>query len=293
MAREDFFPTYIGQQNATEVLSHVMATGSVDRSFDNVRNDDFFSERSSLKLSFALNGDFVHLIQTEQDFQSKPDIEEIPRAWVPNTLMSGRNSGTEFLEMSATVIKGTITQEGEIDDYRFKFQSGQIFSAEVISFQNYSNEKQVITRLTLYREECDGSLIQMTNNSQAFEGFDPIILDEEIIESGIYVLRVDAPDVYYFRDSRGNYRPSKLSEFTNRKNFLIGEYELILYSLDDDQETRKLKEKRKKHKKKKKKHKGEGKNKSRGQGKGKCKVKRKGKVNSKGKSKENKEKNKG
>ena len=86
--------------------------------------------------------------------------------------------------------------------------------------------------MRLSKLNWDGTRTEVASNIQTFEPFDPLIFDQELPETGIYVIEVDAPNIVYI-DLNGD---GVLDEFpldeTGNGSLRAGDYELAVYSVD-------------------------------------------------------------
>jgi hypothetical protein len=232
----DFIPVFSGPQNASETVLHTMASGaSVGLSLEgSVITDRFFSERSAVKLSMARNASRV----LEEDFfettfWGKKIAKVLPLLpfYVPNTLVEGENAGKR-LDADGLVIAGDISETGEVDEYKFFARKGKFVNIEMVSFSDTRFENPVIGAMRLSKLNWDGTRTEIASNIQTFEPFDPLIFDQELPETGIYVIEVDAPNIVYI-DTTGDGVPDPFPlEETGNGSLRTGDYELAVYSVD-------------------------------------------------------------
>ena len=231
LSRLSFIPKYTGQRNATETLLHTMASGaSVGLSLaGGAFRDSFFSERSAIKMT--LNEAKGEIISEEE---AKEGIIELPQLEIPNTILQGKNAGTETIETNTLVITGRIEDFTEVDRYRVTLEEGTFLTAEVISLAvfGFNDTQSVITRLGLFREAEDGTLFEIANNAQTFEPFDPLLIDIPITETGTYVVAVTSQDRLY--PFFGIYYPALYEPLPSNSTLRFGDYWLLLYSLDHE-----------------------------------------------------------
>jgi hypothetical protein len=173
-----------------------MATFSVGQTLRGVVVDNFFSERSAIKLVYAESDSNV---LTAQQFRSLTTFYyplglELPALKVPNTILDGENERSEskygeLLDVSSLSIAGTRTNSDELDLYRFFLSAGDIVTIEFI--QNTFFRPFFDSVLYLYREEEDYTMVLETFNDDPFEAAWSLILDYEVPVTATYVVRID------------------------------------------------------------------------------------------------------
>mmetsp|Transcript_64927 Transcript_64927/g.186827 ORF Transcript_64927/g.186827 Transcript_64927/m.186827 type:complete len:216 (-) Transcript_64927:29-676(-) len=193
--------------------------------------DQYFSERSAIKLLLGNKGNGLTYTETEAK-KAGGHIGgnkglELGQLTVPNTIIEGQFAGKQ-LATSVVVVEGaTIDISEEVDQYRFHFEKGQFINAEVISFWSTFDEMDmVITGLSIYREAADGSLERLLTSYQEFEGFDPIVFDLEIQEEGEYIFEVFAQK--FICDHGDCFNVEEIGAGF----FNTGKYDLFVYSVD-------------------------------------------------------------
>lgn len=228
---EQFVPLYSGQRNATESLLHIMATGnSLGLPLEaRVTVDAFFSERSAIKLTLA---EGIGEILTEEE--AKASIIELPELEIQNTILNGKNQGKDPLVANALVITGNLAEEAEVDAYRLSLEEGTFLTAEIISTTSGYLENRTLTQIAISRDD-GGTLVQIFNNSQVFEPFDPLMIDVPITETGAYVVEVRSRRTLYVPTGFLNtYDPEEGIDLPEDSEFLAGDYWLLLYNLDHE-----------------------------------------------------------
>ena len=147
---------------------------------------------------------------------------------VPNTIIAGQFAGKN-LAASAVVIEGANLDTSEdIDQYRFRFEEGQFVNVEVqgwVKTNAVAFEDLVFTGLSISKDNGDGTLDRLITSWQEFEGYDPLIFDFEIQETGDYVLEVYAQK--FFCSGTNCYYLDPYYPFLN-----YGEYDVLVYSID-------------------------------------------------------------
>lgn len=232
----DFIPVFEGPQDASETPLHTMASGaSVGLTLTgSTITDRFFSERSAVKLAIARNAERV----LEEDFfetsfwgKKRPRIMPLLPFFVPNTLVEGENAGKR-LDADGLVIAGEIAEVGEVDEYLFFGKKGKFVNIEMVSFSDLRFANPVIGAMKLSKVNWDGTRTEVASNIQTFEPFDPLIFDQELPETGVYVIEVDAPNIVYI-DQTGDGVPDPFPlEETGNGSLRFGDYELAVYSVD-------------------------------------------------------------
>ncbi|WP_298636292.1 hypothetical protein [uncultured Umboniibacter sp.] len=224
----DFFPVFDGLAEGDEAQLHMMASGaSVGIGLsDSTLRDRFFSERSVIKLAA---GERPRLV-SEASVTGRNKLVHLRKVVAPNTLVEGENAGGK-LDIREALIRGQISQSGEVDNYRFRGKGGSFVSAEFNGFDVPVGEP-VIGAVSLYRELGDGSSELVAENFQNFEGFDALLIDAELPVDGIYRLEVSAPNLLSFGyDAAGNLQLFPLDE-TGNGALRTGDYNLSLYQVD-------------------------------------------------------------
>jgi len=225
-----FVPSYSGQRNATETVLHLLATGtSLGLPFGSRASlNQFFSERSAIKLTLAEGkGDII------SEAEAKNGIIELPSLDIPNTIIEGENAGTKTIAANALVITGVIEEFPETDRFRLRLEEGTFLTAEVSSTRVLSVSNPVATRLAIFSEDEDGTLVEIYNNTQVFEPFDPVMIDVPITETGTYVIDVIARREVY-ADTDGDRIIDTNITLPLNSAFLTGDYWLLLYHLDPE-----------------------------------------------------------
>ena len=125
-----FFPTYPGPQDADETRFHIMET---DGSFIENNVDQFFSERSAIKLAFIEQGTVIqesaalkNNLNTAQQFELSPMV-------VPNTIRTGDRAGIGDFDVDAITITGSLSGNGPQDFFQFDGEAGDLINVHVFS----------------------------------------------------------------------------------------------------------------------------------------------------------------
>ena len=226
----DFSPIFPGGTDGAETVLHTMASGaSVGLPIQNsTAVDRFFSERSAIKLRINERGFFF----TESFLNGNPDgdgdrVRLIPMrpTNIPNTIVEGENSGSRFIRASQAVVEGRISEEGEIDVFKFKGTAGEFLNLEQISFTNGTLlDSLFFTELRVFKIEDDGSRTLAVSNFLPAESIDPLIVDWQIPETATYELEVEAIDVGFAPEDFGlPPLPAPLN---------VGNYSVHIYMVD-------------------------------------------------------------
>ena len=233
-----YYSPYPGPTLADETALHLMASTAVlgidVLDFPNVAQDDrFFSERSSVKLSFAEGcGHFLTEKEAKQ-YGTVIDGMEIPEFFVQNPVMEGENSGGRYLRIDAVNIAGSIDHVNEVDHYRLYLKKDRVFSAEVISYASTLDDR-VMTTLTLLKVSNDGRREVVAANDFGLESFDPHIIDVLVPETGTYVLAVAVQQTIPIdREQDGSFDQLVSVKKLGGEDFLTGEYNLLIYNHHD------------------------------------------------------------
>ena len=224
-----------GDQSGTETLLHLMASGaSMGLSLSGSSNQDrFLSERSAIKTLLGHKGNGLTYDEITAEHQGglagdkKPGLG-LKQLTVPSTIIAGQFAGKN-LAASAVVIEGANLDTSEdIDQYRFRFEEGQFVNVEVqgwVKTNAVAFEDLVFTGLSISKDNGDGTLDRLITSWQEFEGYDPLIFDFEIQETGDYVLEVYAQK--FFCSGTNCYYLDPYYPFLN-----YGEYDVLVYSID-------------------------------------------------------------
>ncbi|MCA0894635.1 zinc metalloprotease [Microbulbifer agarilyticus] len=223
-----FFPVFDGPIAGDEAVLHTMASGaSVGLGLSgSTSSDRFFSERSVIKL---VAGERSRLV-SETSVTGENKKVHLRRVVAPNTILEGDNADGR-LDIREALIRGEISQSGEVDAYRFNAKAGDVVSAEFNGFDVPVGDP-VIGAITLFLENTDGSSSLVAQNFQNFEGFDALLIDAELPENGTYRMEVSAPNLLSFGyDENGQPTLFPLDE-TGNGQFRTGDYNLSIYKVE-------------------------------------------------------------
>jgi len=189
-----------------------------------VDRDNFFSERSMVKLLSNEDGEFLY----ESDVGGLNNQLKFNKLKTDILIPEGDNAGLT-LDIQELLISGRINATGEVDFYRFAGKKGEVISAEFNGFDicPWDEHDVVIGALNLYRENKDGAWTLVASNHQNFEGFDAFMVGALLEEDGNYIMQVFAPDVLCF--GCGDFMSLDLYGFSE---FRQGDHHLSIYKID-------------------------------------------------------------
>lgn len=226
-SNDAFFPVFDGPRNGAEAILHTMASGaSVGSGFtDSTVRDRFFSERSVIKLAANQRARLV----SEDAVSGGNKKVHLRKVVAPNTLLEGANAEGK-LDIREALIRGAISESGEVDAYRFTGKAGDFVSAEFNGFDVPIGDA-VIGAIQLFFVEDDGSLTLVAQNFQNFEGFDALLVDAPLAKNGDYVMQVSSPNILSF-DFTGDGIPDLFPlDETNNGDLRTGDYNLSIYKV--------------------------------------------------------------
>ncbi len=235
---KSYYAPYPGPRVATETTLHLMASSevlgiNVVNFHDQAQDDRFFSERSSVKLTFAEGCGHFMTEKEAKRYGAVMNGMEIPEFYVENPLEEGENSGGRYLRIDSVNIAGTIDDVDEVDQYRLYLKKDRVFTAEVISYAS-SLDDRVMTTLTLFKVTNDGERQVVAANDFGVESFDPQILDFLVPETGPYVLVVAVQQTIPIdRQLDGTFDELFSVKKLGGQDFLTGEYNLLIYNHHD------------------------------------------------------------
>ena len=181
-------PAFNGPFDASETSPHIIAS-------DNTRAvlevDQFFGERSAIKLAFNEQGTVIQEsgarkdnIQTAQFFELEPII-------VPNTIEQGINFGVGDFDVDAIAITGSLSL-GVTDFFQFNAEAGDLFNFQLFSTTLRDNPDDFDTTLRLLN--VDGSEVDYFGadafNNNDLDSTDSFLVDVVLPEAGDYIVAV-------------------------------------------------------------------------------------------------------
>lgn len=167
-------PQFPGPENADETARHIMATpGILPSDFGaspyQIVNDQFFSERSAIKLAFAEQGTFVDEQASAHGTPAAAQPLTLVRLPVPNTALWGQFAAKQLDVSAIAVVNATlgafnpsIGPGGQSDWYSFQGQAGQIITIETMS-QSLGFANPVDTVIRVY--DSSGNLVPYFSSS--------------------------------------------------------------------------------------------------------------------------------
>ena len=228
-----FAPVYLGPQDADETILHVMASGASSGLplSQTAAANRFLSERSAIKLAINERGRFI------TDDQANAGKVGLKKLQVVNPILVGDNAEGR-IDVRNIVVEGRLDEIGEVDSLTFDAAAGQVFNAEFISDVEgffFPAWDRVIGKLTLFKQEPDGSLTYITQNDAEFESFDAFMLDVVLPEDGTYVLQADSPNelfLGFFPDGTPFFLPLSIFGFQDEQEYRTGQYILNAYIVE-------------------------------------------------------------
>lgn len=228
-----FAPVYQGPSDADETILHTMSSGASSGLplSQSANADRFLSERSAIKLAINERGRFV------TDEQANSGQANLKKLKVVNPILEGDNADGR-IDVRNIVVEGTIDELDEVDTLTFSGKAGQVFNAEFISDVEgffFPEWDRVIGKLTLYFQESNGSLTEVSRNEAEFESFDAFLLDAVLPQNGTYVLQAEAPnEIFLGLDGAGDpiIVPLSAFGFTEELEYRTGQYILNAYIVE-------------------------------------------------------------
>ena len=186
-----FRPTFPGPLGANETQFHLMESDGV---FVENSVDQFFSERSAIRLEFNESGVVVGEMAGARDSLATAQVLSLGSLVVPNTIEVGARAGLGDFDVDAIAVVGSLDSFNEEDFYSFEAEAGDLFNFEVIStvpgriFDNIDPQISIL--------DSSGNLVdyfgQDAFNDDEFESLDSILIDLVLPETDTYFVRVNA-----------------------------------------------------------------------------------------------------
>ena len=192
-----FAPTYPGPTLADETAMHIMESDNTGT--PELTTDQFFSERSAVKLEFNESGT---IFVEEAGAHGTPGTAQaitLNRIVVPNTITTGDNSSAPAFFADAVVITGSISG-GETDFYSFTGSAGDLFNFEIYSSNGINRLTDFINPQILIFDSGENILFYYSgvafNNSfsSSSSNLDSIIIDLVLPSDDTYFLDIRAVD---------------------------------------------------------------------------------------------------
>ena len=196
-----YLPNYNGPTAANETRNHLMET---DNQFVENSVNQFFSERSAIRLTFNESGTVVDEAAGDKSTLATAQNISLGQLVVPNTIETGSRAGLGDFDVDALVVTGSLNSVSESDLYQFNGSEGDLFNFEVISeapsrYDGIDIDPQ-LTILDASGNEVDYFGLDAFNDDE-FETFDSIIIDLVLPSDGVYYAQVNAFDAV----DTGNY----------------------------------------------------------------------------------------
>jgi hypothetical protein len=187
-----YTPDYGGPQNAFESSDHVMVTGAFGIPFSAFLDPSWFSERSSVKLTFSEAG-FTTSDLEDNDSLANAQLLPLQHLSAPNTIVKGVNVGGAFSVNAAVVVGSLDGEQDPTDVFVFQAKAGDLLNLEVIS--NVTNRLAVDPinpNISLF--DADGKFVEYYGNDAFNESElktpDCILIDLIIPAGGTYFVQV-------------------------------------------------------------------------------------------------------
>ena len=207
-----FRPAYRGPTAADETPDHLMASpASVGSSVQDLQGEQFFSERSAIKLSIAEDPAFAVIAEAAgaRNTLATAQLVELATRVVPNSILQGVNAGMRLVA-DVAVVAGSLAAAGEVDLYAFDAAAGDLLNVELMSGSIAASRRQAGPGWAAFDtfvrlRDAAGNFVTYFNgdavNDDGLEGFDSYLLDLTLPTDGRYYLEVDS-----FNNSRaGDY----------------------------------------------------------------------------------------
>ena len=196
---DDIAPEYIGPSNADETARHLMES---DNLFVEDVVDQFFSERSAIKLAFNEQGTVIQESGSGNDSVATAEQFDLSPILVPNTIEAGDLSGVGDFDVDAIAIIGSLGINGAEDYFQFDALAGDLINIELQSDSLRTNPNEFDTTLRLL--DSNGGEIDYFGvdafNDDELETFDSILIDLVLPSDGQYVVEVGS-----FQNQTGDY----------------------------------------------------------------------------------------
>lgn len=189
----EFRPTFPGQQGAIETQFHLMET---DGFFVEDVINQFFSERSAIRLQFNETGDVLSETTANNNSLASAQAVVLGNMTVPNTIELGDRAGLGDFDVDAVAVLGSLGFGDSVDFYSFQGAAGDLFNFEVISSALDRIGNPIDPQITILNSS--GSPVdyfgQDAFNDDEFESLDSIIVDLVLPQTGTYFIQVNAFD---------------------------------------------------------------------------------------------------
>jgi len=188
-APNSFGPNFNGPSGADETQFHILESDSL-LTEDTV--DQFFSERSAIKLAFIEQGTVIQESGAVKDTIDTAQSINLDQIIVPNTLQSGDRAGLGDFDVDAITVTGSLGTDGFDDFYEFSALAGDLINIELYSNSIRTNLSAFDTTLRVLGP--GGAEINYFGanafNDDELETFDSILIDLVLPEDGQYFVQV-------------------------------------------------------------------------------------------------------
>ena len=189
----DFLPSFLGPQDAFETQFHLQESDGVF--VEDVVNQ-FFSERSAIRLTFNEIGTVISEQPGDKSTLATAQTIELRNMIVPNTIEVGDRASLGDFDVDALVVTGSLSTAGQVDLYRIEAGAGALLNIEVISdvISDRFGFESIDPQLTVLDDT--GNPVDYYGapafNDDEFESFDSILIDLILPEDGDYFIQVNA-----------------------------------------------------------------------------------------------------
>lgn len=226
--RIDLFPN---DQSKTGTFRHVMASGqsaALPRAAE-ASADRYISERSAIKLYMGFNAKTKKLIFDEKTAKKRGGgIGANKKGQKLKNINVPMGTTGKKMKSAVNIVQGRLDDINDVDQYRYRFNAGQVLNFEVIGFVRPGPLEEIcVTSLTLYREDDDGNVKVLAKSLQDYEGYDPVVFDFVIKEKGNYVVEITSQKFICLDQGAVCVDLVGYDEIFN-----YGNYDLFIYSVD-------------------------------------------------------------
>lgn len=199
-----YTPNYTGPTDSVEQFDHVMITGAFGIPFASFLGPNWFSERSSVKLTIAEG------LQTTADIDNNDSIATaqavtFSNMTVPNTIVKGQNAGDFDFSVSAFVVEGSLDGKMDPQDvFQIEAKAGDSLNLQALSSVPGRFEGNSINpNISVF--DSSGAFVDYFGsdafNESELKTVDAIMFDLFIPVDGTYFVEVDSPNI----DEAGAY----------------------------------------------------------------------------------------
>lgn len=186
-----FLPAFPGLALANETSFHLLES---DGTFIENTVDQFFSERSAIKLEFNESGTVIGEEIGAKNTFATAQVLSLGNLVVPNTIEFGARAGIGDFDVDAISVIASLDSIDESDLFSFQATAGDLFNFEVISNAPNRFINPVDPQITIL--DSAGNPVtyfgQPAFNDDEFETFDSIIVDLVLPNTDTYFVQVNA-----------------------------------------------------------------------------------------------------